>query len=233
MTTDVHVFQSRADRWRFLLAFGAVVVGFAVLFWGVRTYFPFLLNGPALREFIRGYGAAGPLVFIAIQALQVVLAPIPGQVTGVASGYLFGALWGTVYSLIGLTIGSYVAFWLSRRWGRPFVERVIHADVMARFDGFVAGAGLPALFVIFLVPGPPDDAICFLAGLTDIELRKLVLVAIVGRTPAYLLVNVFGASLAAEAYLPAAILGLVLVGAALWGYLNRERLLAALQSGRG
>jgi len=219
------IFESRADRRVALGAAVAAVVVFAGLVVLVRAYAPFLTSGAAFREFVASYGVYAPLVFVVLQALQVVLAPIPGQVTGFASGYLFGAFWGSVYSLTGIAIGSTAAFWLSRRYGRPFVERVVDDDTLARFDGVAARAGLPGLFVVFLVPGLPDDVVCFVGGLTDIDLSKLVAVAIVGRAPAFVLVNVSGAGFA-DGNRGVAVLALAfLLGATLWGYHNRDWLL--------
>jgi uncharacterized membrane protein YdjX (TVP38/TMEM64 family) len=219
------IFESRAARRSALLAALAVVAALGGLVVLVRTYAPFLTSGAAFRAFVAGYGVYAPLAFVTLQVLQVLLAPIPGQVTGFASGYLFGAFWGSVYSILGIAIGSTLAFWLSRRFGRPFVERVVDADALARFDGIAARAGLPGLFVVFLVPGLPDDVLCFVGGLTDIDLRKLVAVAVVGRTPAFVLVNVSGAGFA-DGNLRVAVLALLLlVASTAWGYYNRDWLL--------
>lgn len=224
----MNVFETRADRRRFLLAMAGVVVAFALVVVAVRRYLPFLTEGAAMREFVAGFGLLGPLVFVVLQAAQVVVAPVPGQVTGFVGGYLFGAFWGTVYSLLGLTIGSAVAFWLSRRFGRPFVERVVRDDVIARFDEFVARGDVVALFVVFLVPGPPDDAVCFLAGLTDIDIRTLVVVALVGRAPAYILVNVSGAGLAERNVALTVVTLLAVAALSIWGLLNRDALVEYL-----
>ena len=223
------VFESRAARWRFAVAAVVVVTAVAGLWLFVRAYLPMLADGAALRQFVDGYGILAPLVFVAIQAIQVVVAPIPGQVTAFASGYLFGSVFGTVYSLVGVTIGSAVAFWLSRRYGRPFVASVVRDDLLARFDAFVDEAGAVSLFVIFLVPGLPDDVICFVGGLTDIDLPKLVAISFFGRLPAYLLVNVSGSGLAdGDLTLTVVTLLILLVGSA-WGLLNRDRLLTHLR----
>lgn len=222
------IFESRAARRAGLLAALAVVAALGALLLLVRTYAPFLTGGAAFREFVAGFGVYAPLVFVALQVLQVVLAPIPGQVTGFASGYLFGAFWGSVYSLLGIAIGSTLAFWLSRRFGRPFVERVVDEDALARFDTIAARAGLPGLFVVFLVPGLPDDVVCFVGGLTDIDLHRLVVVAVVGRAPAFVLVNVSGAGFAAGNLRVAVLALLLLVASTAWGYANRDWLLGVL-----
>jgi uncharacterized membrane protein YdjX (TVP38/TMEM64 family) len=224
------VFSSRSARRTALLAALVAVVALGGLAALVRTYAPFLTTGAGIREFVAGFGVYAPLVFVALQVLQVVVAPIPGQVTGFASGYLFGSLWGSVYSILGIGIGSAIAFWLSRRYGRPFVEHVVDDEALDRFDDFAAHAGIPGLFIVFFVPGLPDDVLCFVGGLTEIDLWKLVVIAVVGRAPAFVLVNVSGAGFASGNVGVAVVALAVLVGTSLWGYLNRERLLALLDS---
>ncbi|WP_245708203.1 TVP38/TMEM64 family protein [Halobacterium jilantaiense] len=205
-----------------------VVVVFAGLYLLVRQHLPFLTNGDELRAFVAGYGVLAPLVFIGLQAAQVLIAPVPGQITAFVSGYLFGGVLGTIYSLIGVTIGSAIAFWLSRRYGRPFVESVIQDDIMKRFDAFVDKAGLPSLFALFLVPGLPDDILCFVSGLTDIPLWKLITVMFLGRAPAYVLVNVSGASLADNNLSLTVALLIVVLGFSAWGVLRRDEIMDAL-----
>jgi uncharacterized membrane protein YdjX (TVP38/TMEM64 family) len=229
----MRVFESRERRRQFVLAALGVALAFAGLYALVRRYLPFLTSGAELRALVAEAGAFGPLVFIGVQAAQVVVAPIPGQATAFVSGYLFGAVRGTVYSLVGVTIGSFVAFWLSRRYGRPFVERAIRAEVLARFDAFVEEAGTLGLLVVFLVPGLPDDAVCFAAGLTDVRLRKLVAIVIVGRTPAYVLVNLSGASLAEGDFRLSVLLALATLALSVWGILRREWLLERLERWAG
>ena len=181
------LFASRADRWRTLLLVGVVVAAFVGLYLGVRRYAPFVFNAKALRAWIAGFGVFAPVVFIFLQATQVVVAPIPGQVVALVAGYLFGPVYGTIYSLTGVLIGSAVAFSLAKRYGRSFVERVIADDVIDRFDAFVNRVGAPGLFAFVIIPGLPDDAICFLSGLTTWRLRTFLAVIAVGRLPAYVI----------------------------------------------
>ncbi|GAB7093316.1 TVP38/TMEM64 family protein [Halolamina litorea] len=224
----MQVFESRPDRNRFLIAAVGVLVGFGVLYMLVRQYLPFLTDGDELRAFVDGYGVLAPLVFVVLHAAQVVVAPIPGQLTGFVSGYLFGGFLGTVYSMVGVTIGSAIAFLLSRRYGRPFVESVVRTDVVDRFDAFVDDAGLLSLFVLFLIPGFPDDVLCFVGGLTDIDIRKLIAITVVGRAPGYILVNVSGASLANGDRRLTIVLLFLLTGVSAWAYVRRDRIMDAL-----
>ena len=43
-----------------------------------------------LKQTLREWGVLAPIIFILLQALQVVIAPIPGEVTGILGGYLGG-----------------------------------------------------------------------------------------------------------------------------------------------
>ncbi|HEY9593010.1 MAG TPA: TVP38/TMEM64 family protein, partial [Spirochaetia bacterium] len=67
-------------------------------------------SGQRLREWIAGWGAWAPLIFVGIQIVQVVIFAIPGEVTQIAGGYLFGGWLGLLLSVAGITIGSTLAF---------------------------------------------------------------------------------------------------------------------------
>ena len=218
----MRVFSSARDRWRGLALLLVVAVFFLGLYVAVRRYAPFVFDAAALRLWIAQFGLFAPLVFVLIQATQVVVAPIPGQVVALVAGYLFGPLWGTVYSLAGVLIGSAVAFTLSKRYGRSFVEDILHEDVVARFDDFVDTVGVPGLFAFVIIPGLPDDAICFLSGLTKWRLRTFLAVISVGRLPAYVLTVYAGGELASGRFLEGmALIGVVVVLSAV-GYYKQE-----------
>jgi len=223
---DTQLFASPRSRRRFLLHLLVAVVLVGALTLVVHRNLQFLTNPRELRAFIRGYGFWSPVVLVVLQALQVVLAPVPGQVLAVVAGYLFGAWWGTLYNMIGVTIGSTVAFWLSRRFGRSYVERIVHEDALSRFDGISDDNVRLGLFVFFLLPGLPDDVLCFVGGLTKLPLWQLVLIAVVGRAPAFFLVNVVGELLGTARFEAAALLALVILALSAVGYANRDRLVA-------
>lgn len=223
------VFTSRASRWKVLAITTAVVVGFVGLYLAAQEYASFFFNAAELRRWIAGFGVWAPIVFITLQAVQVVAAPIPGQVAAVVAGYLFGAFWGTVYSLIGVMIGSAVAFSLTKRFGRPVVERFIHEDVLETFDGLVEQAGLLGLFVFVVIPGLPDDVVCFVAGLTPLRLGPFLIVLLLGRLPAYALANYAGGQFAVGQMLEATVLLVVFVALSAIAYVNSDRIQRAVR----
>jgi uncharacterized membrane protein YdjX (TVP38/TMEM64 family) len=162
-------------------------------------------RGPGLGLFVRRQtlqaliarlGPLGPLALISLQAAQVIVAPIPGQALGLAGGYLYGALLGTLYSMVGLTLGTALAAWLARRWGRPLVERLVDAEILARIDRFAERLGPLMLFVVFIVPFLPDDAIVLIAGLADVPLPGILAASVLGRLPGVVVLAWVGATAA-------------------------------------
>lgn len=190
------IFESREKEKKVLkytlLLLAVSIVGYFV----TQPYHGLLFNVEEMRNFIESFGPWGPLALIILQASQVIIAPIPGPVTGAAAGYAFGVFWGTIYGFIGLAIGSTVAILAAKMYGRPFVEDVLADETMDKFDYLADEHGFLPFFLLFLLPGFPDDAICFLAGLTDIDTKKLILMASFGRVPGLLSLTVFGNSLA-------------------------------------
>lgn len=202
--------------WRSIIILSVLVVAAALLI--VLNWQPlvsFFSDQDKLKATIERAGVWGPLAFIAIQFLQIVIAPIPGQVTGVLAGALFGPWLGALYSLTGAALGCLLVFVLSRKLGRPFVERFVEAKHLKKFDRLTTESGPMVFFLIFLLPGFPDDIICYLAGLSAIPLRTLVIISILGRAPGYVISGLLGAGIGeANAPLVGIIVGLIAIGAA-------------------
>jgi len=145
-----------------------------------------------LMEFISKHRMYASYIFIGLQALQVVAAPIPGEVTGFAGGILFGTFWGIIYSTIGLTLGSWAAFALARTAGRPLVEKVVNPETIKRYDYIMKHKGLFLAFLMFLIPGFPKDYLCYLLGLGHMGQRSFLLVSTIGRLLGTTLLTVEG-----------------------------------------
>lgn len=154
------VFDSPEARNATLVRLGALAVVLAVATFAILERAPSLTDPTWVRETVSAAGPFAPLVFVGIQTAQVIVAPIPGQALAAVGGYLFGTLAGTAYSMVGVVLGSAVVFLLARRFGRPFVERAIDPDTLSRFDDFAERSGVVGLFVLFLLPTFPDDALC-------------------------------------------------------------------------
>jgi uncharacterized membrane protein YdjX (TVP38/TMEM64 family) len=157
-------------------------------------------NKAVLRDYLLSWGTLAPAVFIAIQALQVVVAPIPGEATGILGGFVFGGVFGSLYSSIGLLLGSAMAFQLANLLGRPFVNLVVSAHTMERFEFLTKRRGAVAAFVLFLIPGFPKDFLCLLLGLSPMRFLTFLLVCGIGRIPGTIMLGFSGSAAYSESW---------------------------------
>lgn len=208
-----------------IIATTAVVLGLVVLSIALWQPLSDLAGDPTrLKQTIQSSGAWGPLVFMGVQFLQVLVAPIPGQIAGAIAGALFGAFWGTVYSMAGALIGYTVIFLLARKFGRPLVDRFVSPKYLEKFDYLTKESGVFVFFLIFLLPAFPDDVICYIAGLSKIRIRTLILISLAGRLPGFIGLSLIGAGAAdGNATLVTVLLTVSAIVAAL-GFWQRARL---------
>ena len=132
------------------------------------------------------------VAFIAIQIMQVVAAPIPGEVTGLIGGYLYGPVLGTIHSTIGLTIGSWIAFSLARFFGLPLVEQIVKPEIIQKYDNFLEHQGAFVSFLFFLTPGFPKDYLCYIMGMSHMITWHFLVISTTGRILGTIMLSVSG-----------------------------------------
>lgn len=155
----------------------------------------FFLSKARLIEFVHSFGTASFVGFIVLQVFQVVAAPIPGEITGFLGGYLYGTTLGIFLSTVGLTIGSYAAFTLSRVFGKPFVVRFVKAETLARFDYLLHRNTLFFVFLLFLIPGFPKDYLCYILGLGTLSTKEFLVLSATGRLLGTIMLSLGGSFL--------------------------------------
>ncbi len=219
-------------RWGIIgAAITAVIVGYCV--WLVLTDAPvyrFLVrlysDKRFLKQTLRQWGILAPVIFIALQALQVVIAPIPGDVTGILGGYLFGEWLGLIYSTLGLTVGSVAAFGVGRWLGAHYVRTLVSQETWDKMGFIVEAEGAILCFIIYLIPGLPKDMVCYLFGMSPMPLWVFTLVSTLGRMPGTWVLSAQGAHTAAGDYLQVILLTAIVVALALPLYYYRNRIVS-------
>lgn len=138
-------------------------------------------------------GVWGVVILAVLFILQVFFAFIPGQALMIACGFLYGFEGGFLLSWLSLVAGGEMAFLLARRYGRPFVERWISPDILARWDKTAHGQGIDFFALSLVLPLVPNDAMCYLAGLGKIPHRHFAVANLLGRGMACLFTSAIGA----------------------------------------
>ena len=228
------IFNKKIDRKTKIQIFAVVfvIVGLiAYVIWDIAS------TGPLTRLFtdrerligiVQGLGPLGPIVYMLLQALQGIVAPIPSNVVGIIGGFLF-SWWGVLWTSIGATIGASVVFWLSRKFGRSLVEKLVKKEALDKFD-FISGKRASLIiFLIFIIPGLPDDIVCYAAGLTKIPIKKLIAIFFIGRLPAVVSNNYIGMGFSGEGNIVVVVIITVLsILVFLVLYFQQERILRLL-----
>ena len=147
-----------------------------------------------IREWGEGLGVWGPVLLIAILAAAMVFAPIPNPPFMIAAGLIWGTVLGVVYAVIGQLIGAAIIFWISRRFGRQFVPRLVGERGAERIDVLAREMGPQLVFWWRMMPISFDFA-AYAAGLTPMSFRFFItLVALGSILPTAVVVH-FGDSL--------------------------------------
>lgn len=174
------------------------------------------------RDYIQSFGAAGWLVLLGLQFLQVFIALIPGELLETAAGYAFGPWIGTAICYIGVGLASALIFTLTRRYGVKLVEIFVDRERIneLRFLNTERKRN-NLIFLLYFIPGTPKDLLTYFVGLTDIKLSHFLVLSMIARIPSVISSTFGGHLLGEERYTGAIILygitGLV-SALGLWGY---------------
>jgi uncharacterized membrane protein YdjX (TVP38/TMEM64 family) len=166
------------------------------------------LSAERVRGWVDGYGAAGPLVFIAVSSLLTV-ALFPGPLLAGASGLLFGTALGTPVSIISATLGATLAFCLARFLAHDAVEELAPPRVM-RLRGWIGQRGFLSVLYARIAPGLPYTLVNYAAGLAPIRLRDFVLATAIGCAPRAFAYTALGGSIG-NLHKPEAVIALVVL----------------------
>ena len=136
-----------------------------------------------LQTIIGTNNILGMMVYVAITALAIILAPV----STLPLIPLAVAIWGwfitAILSIIGWTVGSQVAFWLAKTYGQTLVQKFVSLE---RFSAFEKRFTKRNLFwtVVLLRMTVPVDILSYGLGLFSTMSNRLFLLStIIGITP--------------------------------------------------
>ncbi|OEG13494.1 hypothetical protein BCR21_00445 [Enterococcus ureasiticus] len=137
----------------------------------------------ALRGLVGDSVILGPILFMLIQIIQVVIPIIPGGVSCAAGVLIFGPFAGFIYNYVGIAIGSVIIFILGRQYGKPFILSLVSDKTYNKYIGWLDNEKrFERLFALAIfLPIAPDDALCLMAGLTKMSLKKFTLIIILAK----------------------------------------------------
>lgn len=182
MTSSSSTQPAKIVRWL------VIAVIFAALVLGGRKLGALV---PTFAQYIEGLGALGPIVFVLGYAAATV-AFIPGSILTIAAGAIFGLTTGVALVFVAATLGSTLAFLVSRYVARAAIEQRVAGNArFAAVDKAIAAQGRRIVMLLRLSPVFPFSLLNYALGLTRISLRDYVL-ASVGMLPGTILYVYYG-----------------------------------------
>lgn len=182
------VFRRHKDVWKTDLM---VMAGILVVLSIFAIWQPELPTEDVIDRWTERFGVFGPLSVIIIIIVETVIAPIPGTIIPIAIGALYGVWPGMLYAWVGNVTGSIIAFWISRKFGRPIVERFLHKDKIKRYDSFLHRSKM-LIWLVYAIPIFPIDMISFIIGLSSIKFKRFLVIVSVGFTINLFILTFFG-----------------------------------------
>jgi uncharacterized membrane protein YdjX (TVP38/TMEM64 family) len=191
----------------------AIVVTFLIVNSNINLLSLFSKNNIGkMKDYVLSFGALAPVIFILLQILQSVIAPIPGVVLVIVGGVIWGPYLGGLLSIIGCFFGSIMCFILSRTLGRPFVEKFVRKSDVDLIDRFLIKYGFWAILIMRLIPVLPFDTISYGLGLTKTDIRKFATATLIGMIPGNFIYSYLGFSMfEGKAWFFVAVLSIIII----------------------
>lgn len=142
-----------------------------------------------MELFLNSCGIFAPLFFVFIQAVQVIIPILPGAVGCVYGVMFWGPLKGFIFNYIGICIGSIGAFLIARRFGQRLVIQMTDEKFYNKYSKYLEMENrFEKIFALLIfLPVAPDDFLCYLAGISKMDLKKFVTIILLGKPAAIFL----------------------------------------------
>lgn len=141
------------------------------------------LNEKALKAFIYRHEVGGALAYIVLGVVATVIAPLSSLPFLPLVSLLYGWFLAAIFSIISWSIGSFIAFWLARRYGKNIVKRFVSLERAEKIEARIPKERFFWTIVLLRII-IPVDALSYALGLfSTITTREYMLATVVGITP--------------------------------------------------
>ncbi|MEL7331559.1 MAG: TVP38/TMEM64 family protein [Cyanobacteria bacterium J06560_2] len=153
---------------------------------GLSTLTPELMADKVLQA-----GDLGPILYMALIALSVVLSQIPGAPLAVIAGTIWPPLLAGVYTVIGGFSGAIIAYGLGKVLGQPVIKKLTGKQISFSSEHSDRTLGW-MVFITRLVPVFSFDLVSYGAGMVGLSLPVYASATLLGMVPSTLLLTFMG-----------------------------------------
>lgn len=190
------------NRWKKLtITIFFILFVIALIVFTKSKYYSLFKDPEKMRAYIVSFGKLSSIAYFILHLLQVVVFFIPGEVIEIAGGYIFGIYFGSILSIFGILAGSYIAYSLGNYFGEGLILKIIPKSSMEYFHNNFGHKSINlAIFLVYLIPGMPKDALAYICGISNIARRDFITYSTLGRIPCIVISSYFGERLGSGDY---------------------------------
>ena len=155
---------------------------FSILLFLLLIYFSTAYTSDEISSFISKTGILAPVVYILIQIIGQIFAPLSTSALFVAGFILFGKN-AIIYSIITWLITSATNFLLARRYGKKVLKRVIGLEGIKKIEEIAKRINNKRFLLLRLSTFYINDFASYAFGLTDISFTRYYLASILSMIP--------------------------------------------------
>ncbi len=135
----------------------------------------------------------GIIVYILIEIASIVIAPITTLPLIVVASNLWGWFFAALLSIIGWSIGAWIAFILARKYGVKIIQKFISLEKINKIERKIPKEHLFWTVVLLRIATPTDVLSYALGIFTKMKTRDYIIATIIGITPLAFLFAYLGA----------------------------------------
>lgn len=135
-----------------------------------------LIISDGFKDFTASLGFFGYFIVIGYTVLSHVFAPLagtPGVLLGVT---IYGVKTGMFLLYIASLISATINFWISKKFGRKLVTKLVGEKSMKEVDEFTSVEGKQVLIISRLFGFPIFEFVSYAAGLTNISFKDYFII---------------------------------------------------------
>jgi uncharacterized membrane protein YdjX (TVP38/TMEM64 family) len=152
-----------------------------------------LFSPEGFKRAVDQAGFLGPLVYMGLLTLSVVISPLPSAPLAMVAGAIWGSVLAGVYSVIGGFLGGLIAYFIGYSWGRSAVKALTGKAIYfsaRRGEVFLGWM----IFVTRLLPILSFDLISYGAGITGLSFPIYAVATLLGMIPSTFLLTYLGST---------------------------------------
>ena len=145
-----------------------------------------------LVNYINDIGPIAPIIFVILQLLQVIVPIIPGGISCLVGVLAFGPVLGFIYNYIGLVTGSCLVYFIAKKYGLDIIKKIFKEETINKYLNYINNNKFKKVFFISIIlPGFPDDLLCYIAGISQITFKKFITIILIGKPISLLVYSLF------------------------------------------